>query len=856
MTAKTIQTSEIKQYLQQCGYQDSCLQEPYAYFAEDRKHVIDLAGFARETFNSESACIGFTNAVNISENKIKEHVLSYRELGAPVILVTHGSGLQFWKYQQGDAVWSETIQYKQMSNFFGTYRDQFNPEEILRAKTIGRANRNYQQLSFVDYGLMPLIEEKEGKYLSRIITRSIDALSKYSKLDPTIDVNARWLIQAAFWLIGAKILKDKGVDGFKLLDLADISSLIDKVRRHYNAESPLSATTAQKNALKKVADEIVKPISSLSHVTINSLSYVYENTLVTPTTRKALGTHATPSWLVNYIVWQMADWVAKIPQKDRVIFEPACGHAPFLTVGSKLLGLLYQGDDKNRHNYLKKHLIGVDTDAFALEIARLSLTLADIPNGNGWKIQIGNIYKGNTLSRIAQQATILFCNPPFQNFSPKEKAENKDLKTANKASEILAQVLPHMPPGAVFGVIVPEGFLHRKDLACQRRYILDDFEIREICTLPDNTFESAGHPSAILMGRKMGQGFKSLSPENKISYRRISKANLEKFKDTLDVPDEKIFQADFMEAANYSYRLTPLKEVWDYCNTLTRFKEYVTIGRGIEYKNFNQAISQSKFVGAIQGYAKFVKTIQGRISEERKKTDLLITDEPDIYWMNLSPSHVANIRYGNQRKPQVLANYARSSSCAWRIKGILDEVGKPVTKHFLVITPIEQKLSLYTIWGIINSPFTNAYMFCHSMERDNLEGTLREMPIPFPNDFTRLDGLVQTYFQICSQSQVDTEKAKKIMLDIDAEVMRLYDLPPRMEKQLLDLFIGCPRKGVPFKFDRYYPEGYESCIPYHIYLSKEFQNSTVDNVKEWVEKNRKPEILEALKNAVEAFEEE
>ena len=39
------------------------------------------------------------------------------------------------------------------------------------------------------------------------------------------------------------------------------------------------------------------------------------------------------------------------------------------------------------------------------------------------------------------------------------------------------------------------------------------------------------------------------------------------------------------------------------------------------------------------------------------------------------------------------------------------------------------------------------------------------------------------------------------MLRVDAEVLRLYELPPKLERQLLDLFAGWPRLGVPFSFD-------------------------------------------------------
>ena len=93
------------------------------------------------------------------------------------------------------------------------------------------------------------------------------------------------------------------------------------------------------------------------------------------------------------------------------------------------------------------------------------------------------------------------------------------------------------------------------------------------------------------------------------------------------------------------------------------------------------------------------------------------------------------------------------------------------------------------------------------------------------------------------------DKAKRILLNIDAEILQLYDLPPRLEKRLLDFFAGYQRKGVDFKFDRYYPEGFDSYIPLHMYISTEFQNSSVENVKKWIENNRSPEVIEAFKAA-------
>jgi len=70
------------------------------------------------------------------------------------------------------------------------------------------------------------------------------------------------------------------------------------------------------------------------------------------------------------------------------------------------------------------------------------------------------------------------------------------------------------------------------------------------------------------------------------------------------------------------------------------------------------------------------------------------------------------------------------------------------------------------------------------------------------------------------------------------------------------LFQGVQRKGVDFPFKGYYPEGFESAVPLHEYLSEEYQRSTIMFADNWVKKHRSREINAILRKAVEAFEED
>ena len=63
--------------------------------------------------------------------------------------------------------------------------------------------------------------------------------------------------------------------------------------------------------------------------------------------------------------------------------------------------------------------------------------------------------------------------------------------------------------------------------------------------------------------------------------------------------------------------------------------------------------------------------------------------------------------------------------------------------------------------------------------------------------------------------QVGPETLRDLMLRVDAEVLQVYQLPPQLERELLDLFAGWPRVGVPFSFERYFPPHFEDCLPLH-----------------------------------------
>lgn len=803
----------LKPYLLGCGYSKTQLVTNIEVTNGHRFHV-PLTAFAHYPYDSRSACIAVLDDVFDPEAAVK----ACRSLGAPLVFTCLPDQLLLWKQSVTGPQLEDRIPLAKLSEFFKRHRDNLAPEAVYRAKTWARFDTQYQ-LSFVDLGLMPLVEEEAGKKLSELIERVVADVKARLGWKEISQEQGQWLLKANFWLLAAKILKDKGVPAFSDLDLENLDNVYACVAKHYGSSVPVPVGSKQQRlALQKVAQEISR-FGHLGLVSTEALAYLYEHALISKETRAALGTHSTPGYLVDYIVGKLLPWIKEMPAEQRHVFEPACGHAAFLLAAMRLLGELPPVNTytpSKRHQYFRHRLHGNDQDTFALEeIARLSLTLGDIPNSDGWDLKVVDIFRGNVLVHYAREAGIVLANPPFGDFKPDESrlltGESAQPKYVNKAAEMLWRVTSEMKPGAVFGVVLPQGFLHDKNASSLRQFIATNFEINEICLLPDNIFTISGAESAVILGRRL---FESPTKPRPILYRRIRESEAKAFKETYASSQDKIIQSScFGEANQWSFLVPELEEVWKYCQKYPTFDEIAEIGKGFEFlakshlKFPEGAITESAIrkPGLDEGFAKLRRT-------------MLTHQSPNKVWFNLNPVVIGRPRHGTKKGiPQVLFNYAPVSRGKWRLKAFFDDQGHPFTTRFLCVRPREKKWPIEALWGICNSPFANAYAYTHTGKREIPSVVMRNMPVPKvqANDLMPLMSAVREYLQAVQKhedswfSLEDTDKLKILHWRIDAEVLRLYNLPGHLERQVLDLFIGEKRLGVPFEQDQYFPREFK-----------------------------------------------
>jgi len=796
--ATAIQPQAIKAPLMACGYRPDLLRSNFQF---GRGQSAPIVGFAQAPTDSRSACIAVTSADRDPHLAAED----CRALGAPIVFVCAGNMLQWWKQGSKAPEFLESIPDTDVERFFDRRKNEFAPEVVYRAKTWGRFKTEYQ-LSFVDLGLMPLVEEEVGRSLEKLIERNVTGLKEGLALENVSAGAGHWLLKTIFWLVSGKILHDKHVDTFDNLNLTNVDDVFSRLAAHYGTPQLTIHNRKEREGLQNAASDISR-FSSLALTTTESLAYVYENALISKETRTELQIHSTPSFLVDYVVGNLSDWIEEIPVDERSVFEPACGHAAFLVSAMRLLTELLPPDRaaaRKRGPYLRSRLHGSDIDSFALELARLSLTLTDIPNPDGWDLKAGDMFLGDGLGEQAKSSTILLANPPFDNFSPKEQRsyqrKNSELTFVNKSAEMLWRALPKLRGSAVFGLVLPQSFLHNSNASAARKMLLSTFELREICLFPDRVFSFSDAESVVLLCRRKQAAYK-----DSVRYRRVRERQLLSFRSTYEASSTvTVSQPGFIKEHDSSMRLADLQEVWSYCAENPKLQDVASVGQGFTFLGAglpegSRTFSDEKFAGGTVGFVHFDHGLQ-------------LHELPAQYWLNLDPKVIQRPRSGTaERIPQVLLNYAPSGRGPWRLKALLDGKGHPVLSRFIPVRPTAKGYSILALWAILNSPIANAFVFAHLGKRDNVVGDIRRIPMPLKASLGAVETAATRYLKEVS-SNPSSQNLKELLLDVDCEVLRLYALPTKLERLVLETFTGWERVGVPFSQLFYFPEGFSADV--------------------------------------------
>ncbi len=704
-------------------------------------------------------------------------VQTFRALGAPLLLVVEGNDVTVWQVRSADPPRVlERLTVSELPALFQQNHDTWNPDAIHRAKSVGAVEKDYQ-LDFIDLGLLPAIEGEIHAKLDHLL---VETLAAAKSAQGTRDLDMRLLFRVVFRLLAAKVLQDRGHPYAKTWIPDDLPSVLSAIESYYSlATMPVAKHRTASAVFKAVWDSLRHGIS-FSNISADNLAFVYENTLVTPEARRLFGTHSTPRQVTEYVVGRLE--LQRHRPESLKIYEPFAGAGVFLVSALRHLRDLLPIDwtDQERHNFLVHHLAGDEIDPFACEVATLSLILADYPNYNGWQIGEADLFDDSTLEKRLRAHNVILCNPPFEAFTSEERDwYSIAAQTYSKPVAVLNAALDAHP--LALGFVLPRPFILEKQFAEQRRRIEQLYGTIELVELPDRTFGASVIEAALLIAsdpRPPAPAVTSLTSTEIADHDRstflktgITSAQRHLVRPASDEPSGELW-------------IPSLASLWQYLDSYPRLGKLLRPSRGIEWTyNQSKAFSERRQPGFRKGF------------HNARRFRQFVLNRP--VWLDYRRD---SLRCGfNQPwdQPKLIANAGRLSRGPWRIGAALDTEKLLFSQQLFGLWPrtLLAEHDLLALSAVLNGPVANAFVAIHSPAKGIRASAIAQIPVP-PSLPKQLAELVADYSSSLANPQAlcqNDEHLAALLTQIDAAVLEAYDLPPRLEHQLLEHFRGAER---------------------------------------------------------------
>ena len=235
-------------HLKRCGYVEALRAEDYDFGAGS----VPLATFSDAVHDSRSVC---TASIDTTGDPAAA-VAGLQALGAPVVFSCRADRLHWWKQTTGEPELLENVPAAHLGNFFKRHRNDFSPSHVFEGKTLRRLPHQ-KQLTFVDAGLMPFVERESGEAISALVERVIKGMEKSLGRHVRTNADVDAVYKSTFWLLAAKLLREKRVPNFITIKLDDIDDVFRRVGLHYGDTDGLPpGGLSWRNAIKEAARTI------------------------------------------------------------------------------------------------------------------------------------------------------------------------------------------------------------------------------------------------------------------------------------------------------------------------------------------------------------------------------------------------------------------------------------------------------------------------------------------------------------------------------------------------------------------------------------------------------------------------
>jgi hypothetical protein len=760
------------------GYRREAVVRNYAFAdvmdAKATTRKVALAAFTQTPPSYRSAALGV-----VTDDRRDPYVVvnEHRALGAPILFVVTQNDVGVWQVRTATPPrLIERLPPAALPELFERNRDAWQPAAIHRAKSIGAVETDYQ-LDFVDVGLLPAIEGEIHGKLDRLLTETLIAAEEAQGTHPS---DTRLLFRVVFRLLAAKVLQDRGHPYAGAWNPDDLPAVLRAIESYYSlAGVPIDFDRFVPLSFSAAWDRLRSGIS-FSNISADDLAFVYENTLITPDTRRHFGTHSTPSQVAEYIVRGLE--LHRHHPEDLQIYEPFAGAGVFLISALRHVRDILPIDwsDRRRHDFLVRHLAGDEIDAFAREVAILSLILADYPNHNGWRIGESDLFEKGVLEARTRAHNVVLCNPPFEAFTKAERDRYPIARRSySKPLAVLAGVLDAHP--LALGFVLPRSFIIERQFVEQRRRIEKLYGAVELVELPDRSFGASAIEAALLLAREprpptpdvISLTSTEIADRDRIAFLRTGRVTTRRHlvRSLSDVPNGELW-------------IPSLVSLWRHLEAYPQLSTKLYPRWGIRWTyDQKEAFSYQPRPGFRRG-----------LHTARRFRQFA---PADAVWLDFRSQYLREGFDQDWDRPKLIMNATRLSRGPWRFGVIVDTEGLLYSQQFFGLWPGSDASSkeLFVLAGILNGPIANAFLTIHSPANRFRVSTVGRIPIP-PEFPTRVAELVMAYMDHLKDRKMldlNHQYLSELLTRIDAEVLQAYDLPPRLEKDLLDYFRGAQR---------------------------------------------------------------
>ncbi len=537
-------------------------------------------------------------------------------------------------------------------------------------------------------------------------------------------------------------------------------TVYEKLNSLYNTDifTPLQIRDA--SILKEIMDKL-DPLT-LTDVDSDVKGDAFEYFLKASTaTKNDLGEYFTPRHIVKTMVRLVN------PLIGETIYDPFCGTGGFLIESFRYIYNNMARTEANLKTLRENTVYGNEITNTA-RITKMNMILAGDGHSNinmrdslanpidgkaTWKDEDGNIHHYGY--------DIVLANMPY---SQKTKhGDLYDLPTTNGDSicvQHCMKAINSTSPNGRMALVVPEGFLFRKDLTRTREYLLENCQLQSIISLPQGVFlPYTGVKTDIIYATKVNQKIKKSEKKKDFWYFDVKSDGytLDNHRRKLDTPSDlakyeefRKFDADQAEEmANVGFEIIPLDKVRknSYILAGNRYRSAITSSSSLSTVNLDsvaELVRGVSFSKSLQRTSNTDTTI-GVITTKAAQEDGIVYS--DIIHIDNSCSY-DNSKY--VRNNDILISLANSIDLVGRVTYV-DKINEELLfgAFMGVIRPDTTKINPIYLYYILRSKQAKDYFRLIAKTTTNISNLtfedLKEFTFPLPS--LEQQNIIATYLK-------------------------------------------------------------------------------------------------------------